>query len=479
MISIFNKALLFLLVCSVWLPETVYANVFASQLSTVERMAPGGGGTFQYLLNESADNGVELKIIRISDGAVVRTISGPGKQGINQAVWNGLNDAGQAAAAGMYTFEVVAADDGHTSWERINPADPQNVFHRPRGVLIGKDQSKPNFGRIYIIQGRRNSVNRTRVIESLNVFKGVYFMSADGTWWGGSLDTAFPELNMTFVFASNDDAPIALNFGPDGRVYSNTFVDRTMWNTISNPDFTDEGFQVFLHTDHTAPKDAGDIQPRKTPTTHGTISDMLIIGAGADRVIYTIDHSYPGITPGSILRYRVPDDAPMPWTSPPEVFLDPNTHYNPPAAGAPYSMIGDSNGNIYVTTSVGDLYGFRANGTQFLRSEWEAVVDRPSLDLDEGRKWFAATGNGIDGVVYILSMTDGSFVDTFVAGADPVRDAQFDPAGNLVISRGANDNFGEMIIYSPPEGPNSYTTRYYGTFQVGDPVTAIRNWDAY
>ena len=49
----------------------------------------------------------------------------------------------------------------------------------------------PIFGRIYIIQGRRNSVNRTKVIESLNVFKGIYFMSADGTWWGGSLATAF------------------------------------------------------------------------------------------------------------------------------------------------------------------------------------------------------------------------------------------------------------------------------------------------
>ena len=473
MLRCFNLLLSLSLGFAAFLPTPVDANVFASQLS----FAPDTGG-IRYLLNESADNGVELRIIRVSDNAVVRTISGPTTQGMNEVIWDGLDDAELALTDGIYTFEVTAMDDGHSSWERINPSDPQNVFHRPRGVLIGKDQSQPNFGRIYIIQGRRNSVNRTRVIDSLNVFKGIYFMSADGSWWGGSLDTAFPELNMSFVIASNDDAPIALNFGPDGRVYTNTFVNRTMWNTIANPEFTDEGFQIFLHADYTPPKDGSDIQPRKTPTTNGTISDMLILGTGADRIIYTVDHSMPDMTPGSILRYNIPDDAALPWTTPPEVFLDPDLNYDPPAAGRPFSLIADSDENIYVTTSVGDLYGFRSDGTQFMRSEWEAIVDRPSIDLDESRRWLAASGNGIDGEVYILSMDDGSEIDTFAAGEDPIRDAKFDPAGNIVISRGANNAFGEMIIYSPPEGPNSFTTRYYQTFQIGGSVT-VDHWDVF
>ena len=455
-----------------------YANVYASQLSTDDSISGSTGGTFQYLLNEPADSGVSLRIIRGSDGTVVRTISGPTKQGMNTVTWDGKDDSGEAVPNGTYTFEVAASDDGHTAWERINPVDPQNVFHRPRGVLIQKDQASPNFGRIYIIQGRRNSVNRTKVIESLNVFKGVYFMSADGTWWGNSLDTAYPELNMSFVFASNDDSPIALNFGPDGRVYSCTFLDRTMWNTISNPDFTDEGFQIFLHADYSRVKDTGDIQPRKTPTTHGMISDMLIMGTGANRVIYTIDHSLPDIVPGSIMRYHVPEDATLPWIAPPEVFLDPNEDFDPPVAAAPFSLIADSQGNIYTTTTVGDIYGFRADGTQFLYNAWEDVVERPSLDLDEGRGWFATTGNGINGLVYILSMRDGAVLDKFEAGDDPVRDAQFDAAGNVVISRGADNAFGEMIIYSPPEGKNSFTTRYYKTFQVGGPVE-VENWDVH
>lgn len=463
--------------CMTFTPNPASANVFASQLS-VAGPFDSTGGTIQYLLNESADQGVIVKIIHVSDNTVVRTLTGTTSQGMNQVTWDGRNDAGQTVAAGEYTFTVQASDSGHTTWERINKADPQNAFHRPRGVLIAKDQTKPNFGRIYIIQGRRNNVNRTRIIESLNVFKGVYFMSADGTWWGGSLDTAFPELNMSFVFASNDDAPIALNFGPDGRVYTNTYVNRTMWNTIANSDFTSEGFQVFLHPDYTAPISSNDIQPRKTPVTHGTISDILVLGTGANRVIYTIDHSYPDIAPGSIMRYQVPDNSTLPWTTPPELFLDPNVNYDPPVAGPPFSFIADSNQNIYVTTSVGDLYGFRVDGTQFLHNEWEAFVDRPSLDLDEGRRQFATTGNGIGGLVYILSMTDGSVLDSFVAGNDPVRDAQFDPAGNIVISRGANDNFGEMIIYSPPDGANSYTTRYYDTIQVGGPVS-VDAWEKH
>ena len=478
MIRFSNLGYLFIFGLAVLLPKSADANVFACQLSVEVDSTEGVGGEFHYLLNEAADNGVELHILRVSDGVVVRTLSGSTAQGMNHVIWDGLDDAGQVVADGTYTFEINASDNGHTSWERINPVDPQNVFHRPRGVLIGKDQSRSNFGRIYIIQGRRNSVNRTKVIDSLNVFKGIYFMSPDGTWWGGSLDTAFPELNMSFVFASNDDAPIALNFGPDGRVYTNTYVDRTMWNTICNSEFTDEGFQIFLHADYSPPKDSGDIQPRKTPTTNGTISDMLILGTGAERVIYTIDHSMPGITPGSIMKYNVPDDAALPWTTPPEVFLDPDLNYDPPAAGPPFSLVADSEGNIYVTTSVGDLYGFRPDGEQFMRSEWEAIVDRPSLDLDEGRRWFAASGNGIDGMVYILSMDDGSELDSFIAGADPIRDAQFDPAGNIVISRGADNNFGEMLIYSPPEGPNSFTTRYYQTFQIGGSVE-VKNWDIH
>ncbi|MFH1737941.1 MAG: FlgD immunoglobulin-like domain containing protein [bacterium] len=471
-------SLFIMLAIGVSLPQPAYANVFASQLSVTDALDGSAGGTLQYLLNEPADNGVEIRIIRSSDGTAVRTLSGPTVQGMNTVVWDGKNDSGQTVLNGAYTFEVVASDNGHTAWERINPTDPQNVFHRPRGVLIQKDQTSPNFGRIYIIQGRRNSVNRTKVIESLNVFKGIYFMSPDGKWWGGSLDTAYPELNMSFVFASNDDSPIGLNFGPDGRIYTCTFVDRTMWNTIANPDFTDEGFQVFLHVDHSTPKDSGDIQPRKSPVTHGMISDMLIMGTGADRVIYTIDHSYPDVVPGSIMRYRVPDDAQMPWTTPPEVFLNPDEDFDPPVAAAPFSMVADAEGNIYTTTTVGDIYGFRPDGTQFLYSAWEDIVDRPSLDLDEGRRWFATTGNGIFGLVYILSMDDGSTLDMFEAGDDPIRDAQFDAAGNIVISRGADNAFGEMIIYSPPEGSNSFTTRYSKTFQIGGPV-GVDNWDVH
>ena len=54
----------------------VYANVFASQLSTASTVDSAQGGTLHYLLNETADSGVQVQIIRESDGAVIRTLTG-------------------------------------------------------------------------------------------------------------------------------------------------------------------------------------------------------------------------------------------------------------------------------------------------------------------------------------------------------------------------------------------------------------------
>ena len=165
---------------------------------------------------------------------------------------------------------------------------------------------------------------------------------------------------MTFAFPSNDDAPISLNFGPDGRIYTATFTDRTMFNTICNPDFTDDGFQIFLHADRSQIKGSSDIQPRLEPITHGKISDMVILGAGENRVIYTIDHS-PRRHYSRAASCDIASQTALQCLG----HLRPSCssirilNFDPPFAGAPFSLIADPDGNIYTTTTVGDLYGFR------------------------------------------------------------------------------------------------------------------------
>jgi flagellar basal-body rod modification protein FlgD len=79
--------------------------------ASAESFQFGGSGDVRlgYSLDTAADH-VTVKILDES-GTVVRTITNGGSaKGDNALTWDGLNDAGEAAASGKYHFSVEAVD---------------------------------------------------------------------------------------------------------------------------------------------------------------------------------------------------------------------------------------------------------------------------------------------------------------------------------------------------------------------------------
>lgn len=90
----------------------------SSLISIIGKLVDVPGDAFDYKQGETANltytlgNEADKTKIEIynNTGALVNTINGPGADGSNLAVWNGLDSQGNQVASGFYTFKIQATD---------------------------------------------------------------------------------------------------------------------------------------------------------------------------------------------------------------------------------------------------------------------------------------------------------------------------------------------------------------------------------
>ena len=293
-----KKLLLGIAILSAFLSLNVIANIFASGITvTYNGSFPA---TIGYLLNENASS-VQV-IIREWPGLTVKkTFSIVGGQngtllGPNEVNWDGSFDGGGSATTGTYVIEINAsAAVGHTRWQIISyQKAPDSWFWSPGGVAVNTRDYSPYFGMIYVAE--RTGGTSSNPGGALLTVRGVYMFNAYGQYHLGSQAFAYPDGNSVIpwtTLAGNEGAPFALCVGPDDRVYAGSVSSNS--RILGGSPRPDGGVAVGNALWTKASIDS--ILGFFNLSNHNPISDVLVTGKGANRVLYTVEQN--GIAFGS------------------------------------------------------------------------------------------------------------------------------------------------------------------------------------
>jgi hypothetical protein len=240
---------------------------------------------------------------------------------------------------------------------------------------------------------------------------------------------------------------------------------------------------------------------------HDPISDALVVGTGADRVLYTVEQTSErtgsdndGATDGDgfdeahIKKYELGESTGL-FTGEGKVVI-PSSMLK-----CPFRIEMDSNGYLYVVQQAysalalaENIYGLSKwdiSGKNPVEAWHIGLNDAPDhgestpnltntratnfngLAIDEARGRVYVSRKNCPRLVHNVLVYDiekGDFITSFSAaqsvvggsvedlpngGGSSIRDVNVDAAGNVMI---VNSSFEALRIFSPPEGPNSFNT---------------------
>ena len=289
------------------------ANVYATRLEmSAPAFAPGGGGTvtLSFILNESADTGVTLKIYRAAGDQLVRTVNlGPLGRGTHTWVWDGKNDGGSTVPLGEpYYFTVTASDDGHSEWTPIidETVTDRCKYYVPRGIDVNKDPASKYYGRIYVSEATGSGTNTWSGSPKVTQ-DGIYILNADCTDAVGQGDNS--RTGGVAWAPANSYSPWRCHVGPDDYLYVCDDADSHSGIWFGDPDFLAASSLL----DPAGSNSAG------LTVNHGSILGCKVYGIGPDRVLYTVDEDYPGAVAqrGSVWQYNIGNST-LPWWGKPD-----------------------------------------------------------------------------------------------------------------------------------------------------------------
>ena len=492
--------ILFLSIVLLFGVTEVKANVFASAVEI------DFSGTFpasiSYNLNQDATS-VVITIKDYPSGAVVKTITvttGNGTLvGFNNVDWDGSLDAGGTASSGVYTVEINASDDtGSDGYELLSyDTGPDSWYWSSSGIESNNNQGSPYFGTNYVTERTGGTSSNDGGIETI---RGLYLHDSFGRYHGFLQAISYAEGNSAVdwdVLAGYEGAPWGAAVGPDDRVYvyvlaSNGADPEDGGLSVGDGAWSASSVETILsHTDL---------------SNHGAISDAIVVGLGADRMLYTVEQDITGKTgsdndkaddgdgfdAAQIVSYAL-------GTSTGE-FTGAGTVVIPTSTlSHPFRVKLDSDGYLYVVqqaydslASADNIYGLSKWDISGTPTEmWHVNLDAaPSHDSTQNANGTQATNfNGLaldeaGGRIYVTrkntarplhnvlsyDMGTGAFLNSFAAaqsivgtdttdlgggGGSSIRDVGVDAAGNVLI---VNSSFEAFRIYSPPDGANSFNT---------------------
>ena len=480
----------------------VKANVFAS---FVEITYTGSfPATITYILNQEATT-VQVLVKSYPEGTTVKTIDlasgvNGANQGFNDVAWDGSLDAGGTATSGVYLVTINASDGtGSNGWELLSyDTGPDSWYWSSAGVATNNNNPSPYFGMVYVTERSGGTSGNDGGSETI---RGLYMHYPGGQYYGFDQAVAYAPGNAGIdwdALGANEGKPTSVFVGPDDRVY--------VWSLANNSDATLTG--------GVAVGDAGwslasidTVLSFYTLDNHSTISRAIVVGEGADRMLYTVEQvgsrygsDSEGPTDGDgfdiaeVRSYAIGTSTGV-FTGAHTVVIDSLTL---PRA---FALEMDASGYLYIAQSQQDtlaetelVYGLSKwdiSGTTAVEMWHIGLDDAPphndpthmatassftgiALDESNGRVYVARRQTGGRPLHNVIgyAMSDGALLSGFsfatalsIVGTDTtnlpggggnnIRDIFVDAAGNLVS---VNSSSEALRMHSPPDGANHFWT---------------------
>jgi len=493
---------MFFIVFFLVVTQGIKANIFAS---FVEITYTGSfPATITYILNQDATT-VQILVKSYPGGATVKTIdvaSGANGaiQGFNDVAWDGSLDAGGTATSGVYLVTINASDGtGSNGWELLSyDTGPDSWYWSSAGVATNNNNPSPYFGMVYVTERSGGTSGNDGGSETI---RGLYMHYPDGQYYGFDQAVAYAPGNAGIdwgALGANEGKPTSVYVGPDDRVY--------VWSLANNGDATVTG--------GVAVGDAGwslasidTVLSFYTLDNHSTISRAIVVGEGADRMLYTVEqvgsrygsdsegpNDGDGFDIAEVRSYAIGTSTGV-FTGAHTVVIDSLTL---PRA---FALEMDASGYLYIAQSQQDtlaetelVYGLSKwdiSGNTAVEMWHIGLDDAPphndpthmatassftgiALDESNGRVYVArrqTDGRPLHNVIG-YAMSDGALLSGFsfatalsIVGTDTtnlsggggnnIRDIFVDAAGNLVS---VNSSSEALRMHSPPDGANNFVT---------------------
>ncbi|OQX89344.1 MAG: hypothetical protein B6D65_03675 [candidate division Zixibacteria bacterium 4484_93] len=444
------RNLLFIIFALFSLPSLLFGNVYPTLLEAPQffNKAIMDSIIIGFYLNEPADNGAIIRIFN-AGGDTVRVFElSSALRGENSISWDGMDEFGADLPDGSYTFEVTAQDDGHTFWEKINLDSGENAIWYPKGVCVNKNRSSPYFGLVYVANGETGTSSNPGAVETP---EGLYIYYPDCRW----LEEGFASGNLVCDFGPTPNSPFKPFVAENDRLYLCDWSDGYMNLYVGDALFSALSIEMlFMHTD--------------SAINHGSISAVAVVDTGDTRKIYSCDEDLSGVS-GNIWRYDIPESHSGVWSNFPDaLILNKETDYST-SPSYPFDFAMDDDGNIFVvdkrSTILSDdnVFMFSPTGEELWSARTGYITIPPeAVSIDASDEWVAVGISGGDGKIYIFNGS-GDYITSFSTGGGNLRDIAFDRAGNLYT---VNSSTERLSVFSPPDGENSFTTRFYSCIQL-------------
>jgi len=398
-----------------------------------------GGGDYSFVLNQDAD---QVFINRIGDTPLDLGPLTRGTYTFNLGVGTG--------------FEIWVSSSTAVEWAKISDDEWNAVkFYSPKGVDLNRNPASRNFGWIYVAEALGGTTGGRTTTD------GMYALLADCTDAIGQGDIARTG-GEDWTIDTGGSSPWRLHVGEDDYVYVCDWSDAHsgLWR-----------FNAELSGDATEVLDSSDRDPNSgLGTTHGSLVDFEVVGAGADFTVYTLDEDM-GLNPlgGFIGKYEIGTGA-LPYVGAPTEVTDFDTE----VVNGTLGLDIDSSGIFYWTqyrwnADYPSIIIFEDTGDPANPNILYSLIDvnlayRGGIQVDEANDRIIL--GGYYGDFTIRDLNDPNAVLAFPGPNGYTRAVSYDIVGNVYA---VNSSTERLTVWSPG-GDWIAITRSDGTFTLMVPA---------
>lgn len=445
-------------------------NIYASQLKSGE--VTDGKVEISYLLNAPA-TALELQILN-ADNSVLSAIPLTDEALLTKGAHTATVDLSQIAD-GTYAWAIKAvAAPTEAVVEVTDNSAEEYSFYLPQGLEVDKNPESAFFGQIYITEGTdgvAEGKDAGGTETTKHTKQGIFIYDA-------LLVKQNPDRLVGYTgnvaFAENRQGPKRMAVAEDGMVFvcDNGATTSGVW--MMDPANPAANFKEVLDT-------------TKRGTIFTTIAAIDVVGAGADRVLYTLDNI--STATGNANSYAI-GTAETPYAEAPVSIFDVT---KVPMGNPDASIRFDGHDGFWVAQSRwgDDTYKGFAHINAKGERDWVSSKDflpfvnnisyRGTLNLNAD-KTLLAFGSDKKGVVFSIAYDAETgapaltkLYETAALGNN-IDGIAFDYAGNLYVASASTER---MYAFATPKADNSCVTpaakKYALTVSNG--TTALYNLD--
>lgn len=432
------------------------ANVYASALKAEN-------GKISCVLNDAAEK-VVLNLVK--DGAIVKSVDlGAGVKGANT-----FDMPAAEVEPGTYNWSLTASAAAVTELTQFaNGATEALQLSSARGIAVDVSPVSPKFGTVYAVSPGSPRNEGARVATGLYIFNAALEAVNETPYTGG------------IEWAESPSSPNNVDVASNGQVFVCDWSDGATGGVFYfDPEAPDQNWKdVFAAGERDLTSSlvkVGDVK------VHGSCQDVLVVGSGADRKLYTDDEDINGGN-GDIFIYNIGELA-TPWDAAPSATWGGNT--TGMTANGNHRLESDARGGVWTSQyrwaeaeAFPCLFHVNANG------EWDFKTGDKSIV--EGNGPAAALAVSVDG--NLLAIPDGSnkcnltiAKATYNEAGTPTLEklheikvenmgnrpmsAAFDAAGNVYVVYNDANELGGIAAWACPKEVNEFTTPALGTVTV-------------